>query len=53
MNLSKYLADNKFGFLIDPRSMADTNLHGSGVRLVNTKTAFTLRLKKWPLAVEM
>ena len=46
MNLSKYLADNKFGFLIDPRSMADTNLHGSGVRLVNTKNGIHLAIEK-------
>ena len=36
MNLSKYLTDNKFGLLIDLRSMADTSLHGNGVGLVNT-----------------
>ena len=37
MNLTKYLAGNKFGLWIDLRSMADTTMHGSGQRLVNTQ----------------
>ena len=36
MNLSKYITDSKFGLLIDLRSMADTSLHGNGIRLINT-----------------
>lgn len=50
MNLTEFLTDNKFGLLIDLRSMADTTMHGSGTRLVNTdvKTAYTLRLKGLP-----
>ena len=37
MNLTKLIAGNKFGLLIDLRSIADTTLHGNGTRLVNTK----------------
>ena len=33
MNLTKYLTGDKFGLLIDLRSMADTALHGNGQRL--------------------
>ena len=46
MNLSKYLADSKFGLLIDLRSMADTTLHGNGVRLVNTKDGIHLEIER-------
>ena len=35
MTLAKYLTGNKFGFFLDLRSMAGTNMHGSGQRLVN------------------
>ena len=45
MNLSKYLADNKFGLLIDLRSMVDTSLHGNGVR-VNTKDGIHLEIER-------
>ena len=37
MNATKFYTDNKFGLLIDLRSMADHAMHGSGTRLVNTK----------------
>ena len=46
MNLTKYIADNKFGLLIDLRSMADTSLHGNGVRLVNTKDGIHLQIER-------
>ena len=46
MNLSKYLTDNKFSLLIDLRSMADTSLHGNGVRLVNTKDGIHLEIER-------
>ena len=38
----KYIADSKFGLLIDLRSMADTSLHGNGVHLGNTKDGIHL-----------
>ena len=34
MNMSKFYTDDKFGLVIDMRSMADRLLHGSGMRLV-------------------
>ena len=48
MTLAKYLADNKFGLWIDLRSMADTTLHGSGQRLVNTQDGIQLTLERNP-----
>ena len=48
MTLAKYLADNKFGLWIDLRSMADTTLHGSGQRLVNTQDGIQLTIERNP-----
>ena len=53
MNLTKYLADNKFGLLIDLRSMVDTILHGTAYASLTSKTVFTFRLKEWPLVLEI
>ena len=36
MDLIRFYADKKLRLFIDLRSMADTKMHGSGVRLVNT-----------------
>ena len=36
MNLKLFLTRDKFGLLVDLRSMADRTMHGSGARLVNT-----------------
>ena len=36
MTLQKFYTDNKFGLLIDLRSMASQEMHGSGTRLVDT-----------------
>ena len=46
MNLTKYLTDNKFGLFIDLRSMADTSMHGTGQRLVNTKDGVHLDIER-------
>lgn len=46
MNLTKFYSDDKFGLLIDLRSMADQSLHGSGTRLVNTKDGVQLELER-------
>ena len=46
MNLTKYLTGNKFGLWIDLRSMADTNLHGNGQRLVNTQDGVQLEIER-------
>ena len=36
MTLQKFYAKDKFGLLIDLRSMASQKMHGSGTRLINT-----------------
>ena len=46
MTLAKYLASNKFGLWIDLRSMADTTMHGSGQRLVNTQDGVQLEIER-------
>ena len=46
MNATKFYADNKFGVMIDLRSMADHSMHGSGTRLVNTKDGVQLELER-------
>ena len=46
MTLSKYLTANKFGLWIDLRSMADTTMHGSGQRLVNTQDGVQLEIER-------
>ena len=46
MNLTKYLAGNKFGLWVDLRSMADTTLHGNGQRLVNTQDGVQLEIER-------
>ena len=46
INLTKYLTDNKFGLFIDLRAMADTTLHGSGQRLVNTNDGVQLAIAR-------
>ena len=46
MTLSKYLTDDKFGLWIDLRSMADTSMHGSGQRLVNTQDGVQLEIER-------
>ena len=46
MNLKKFYTGNKFGLLIDLRSMAGHEMHGSGTRLVNTKDGVQLELER-------
>ncbi|KAL9958917.1 hypothetical protein ACROYT_G035994 [Oculina patagonica] len=46
MNLQKFYTEDKFGLLIDLRSMADHAMHGSGTRLVNTKDGVQLELER-------
>ena len=36
MTLQKFYTENKFGLLIDLRSMASQKMHGSGTRIVNS-----------------
>ena len=46
MNLKMYLSGDRFGLLIDLRSMADRNMHGSGTRLVDTSSGVHLALER-------
>ena len=46
MTLQKYYAGDKFGLLIDLRSMASQQMHGSGTRLVNTTDGIQLEIKR-------
>ena len=45
-DLTKFIAGNRFGLLIDLRSMADTTLHGNENRLVNTKDGTHLEIER-------
>ena len=46
MTLQKFYAEDKFGLLIDLRSMASQEMHGSGTRLVNTTDGVQLEIKR-------
>jgi len=46
MNLKLFLAGDRFGLLIDLRSMADRTMQGSGTRLVNTTDRVQLELER-------
>ena len=46
MNATTVYTENKFGLMIDLRSMGDHSMHGSGTRLVNTKDGVQLELER-------
>ncbi|CAH3174240.1 unnamed protein product, partial [Porites lobata] len=46
MDHTKFYTDNKFELLIDLRSLTDTTMHGSGIRLVNTKDSVFLEIER-------
>ena len=46
MTLQKFYTENKFGLLIDVRSMASQEMHGSGSRLVNTTDGVQLEKER-------
>ena len=46
MNMEKFYTDNKFGLLVDLRSMASQEIHGSGTRLVNTTDGVQLEIER-------
>ena len=46
MNLKLFLAGDRFGLLVDLRSMADRSMHGSGIRLANTTDGVQLELER-------
>ena len=46
VTLQNFYAEDKFGLLIDLRSMASQEMHGSGTRLVNTTDGVQLEIKR-------
>ena len=46
MTSKLFLAEDRFGLLIDLRCMADRTMHGSGVRLVNSTDGVQLELER-------
>ena len=46
MDIAKFYTGDKFGLFIDLRSMSDKKLHGSGLRLVNTKDGVHIEIKR-------
>ena len=46
MTLQTFYAKDKFGLLIDLRSMASRKMHGSGTRLVDTTDGVQLEFKR-------
>ena len=46
MTLQKFYAEDKFGLLIDLRSVASQEMHGSGTRLVNSTDGVQLEIER-------
>ena len=46
MTLQKFYAENKFGLLIDLRSMESQKMHGSGTRIVNSTDEIQLEIER-------
>ena len=46
MNLQKVYAENKFGLLIDLRSMESQKMHGRGTRIVNSTDGVQLEIER-------
>ena len=46
MDATKFYTGDKFGLFIDLRSMKDGKMHGSGLRLVNTKDGVQLEIER-------
>ena len=46
MTLQKFYAGDKFGLLVDLRSMASQEMHGSGTRLVNSTDGVQLEIER-------
>ena len=47
MTLQKFYAKNKFGLLIDLRSMESQKMHGSGTRIVNSTDGIQLEIERY------
>ena len=46
LNLQKFYTDDKFGLLIDLRSMKSQKLHGSGTRIVDSTDGVQLEIER-------
>lgn len=46
MSSTEFYAGDKFGLFLDLRSMDDNKLHGSGIRMVNTKYGVQLEIQR-------
>ena len=46
MNLQKFYTGDKFGLIIDLRSMESQKLHGSGTRIVNSTDGVQLEIER-------
>ena len=46
MNMTKFYTDDKFGLVIDMRSMADQEMQGSGTRIVNSTDGVQLEIER-------
>ena len=46
MTLEKFYTKNKFRLLVDLRSMASQEMHGSGTKLVNTTDGVQLEIER-------
>ena len=46
MTVKNFYAEDKFGLLVDLRSMTSQEMQGSGIRLVNTTDGVQLEIKR-------
>jgi len=46
MNTTKVYTGDKFGLVIDMRSMAEQSMHGSGTRIVNSTDGIQLEIEQ-------
>ena len=46
MDMTKFYTGDKFGLVIDMRSMADQEMHGSGTRIVNSTDGVQLEIER-------
>jgi len=46
MNMTKFYTNDKFGLVIDVRSMADQSMHGSRTRIVNSTDGVQLEIEQ-------
>ena len=46
MSVTKFYTEDNFGLLIDMRTMADQDIHGSGKRIVNSTDRVQLEIER-------